>query len=58
MHWFLGASLRRGTEAEDADLPDERIPADDTSTASECLACGGTIPPGADSCPACGWSYR
>jgi len=61
LHWFLGslgASIRREPEMDNVPLPDGPIPADDTSAASECLACGKTIPPGMDTCPKCGWSYR
>ncbi len=58
LHWFLGASIRRDTTMDDAPLPDEPVPVDDTSVASKCLSCDEAIPPGMDTCPKCGWSYR
>lgn len=37
----------------EADAPE----ADDVSEPAACVACRGLIPAGADTCPACGWSY-
>ena len=31
---------------------------DDKSNKADCLACGGTIPPGDDKCSDCGWTYQ
>ena len=59
LHWFLGESIRRDKGMDESvPLPEEPIPVDDTSSPSNCLACGKTIPAGIDGCPGCGWSYR
>ncbi len=39
--------------SEDPDPPD----ADDVSEPAACVACRGSIPTGANTCPQCGWSY-
>ena len=47
-------------EVELADRPEPVFepPPDDLSEATECLACGGTIPAGYAECPKCGWTYK
>ena len=57
LHWFLKGTLLPESAA-DYDPPDEPVPTDDTSAATECLGCGESIPPGTDTCAKCGWSYR
>lgn len=47
-----GGATRAGVPAPDAPEPD------DVSEAAPCPSCGGSIPAGADRCPACGWSYQ
>jgi hypothetical protein len=38
--------------------PEIRTVPDDKGEDAECLARDGTIPPGSDTCPTCGWSYN
>jgi predicted RNA-binding Zn-ribbon protein involved in translation (DUF1610 family) len=43
LEWFLDPTLS---------------PKDDAADATECVACGETIPEGKDTCPKCGWTYK
>ena len=41
------------------DTAPDSFPSDDsTSSATECLSCGATIPESEACCPKCGWSYK
>lgn len=48
-HWFLANPA--------ANENTEEFQADDNYEI-QCMSCGRTIPAGASSCPACGWSYE
>lgn len=43
--------------SEDAPDAPDTPEVDDTSEPAVCVACRGSIPAGANACPACGWSY-
>ena len=46
LYWILGPKPQVRTEKI---APSEAI---------ECVSCGAVIPPGASTCPKCGWSYE
>ena len=51
--WSFGTPEPAAEVSEAADPPD----ADDVSEPAACVACRGSIPAGANTCPQCGWSY-
>lgn len=57
IEWFLPSAITK-REINCKKPASEAKWINDTSEASDCLSCGGTIPAGKSNCPNCNWSYN